>query len=83
MVTQDTVISPFSDIFLGSALPLYTAMWVSTDYTKVNATSSEDRLAPGSCTCVMCTHWLLPRCGDFLFPADWNNLSFLHFLIMG
>ena len=36
--------------FLGSALPLYTSMWVSglvsTDYTKVNATSTEARLAP-------------------------------------
>ena len=42
--------------FLGSALPLYTAMWVSglvrTDYTKLNATSNEARLAPGGCTCV-------------------------------
>ena len=41
--------------FLGSALPLYTAMWVSTDDTKVNTTSTEARLAPGSCTCVQRT----------------------------
>ena len=33
-------------------MPLYTAMWVRADYTKVNAISTEARLLPGSCSCV-------------------------------
>ena len=40
--------------FLGSALPLYMECnvggWFSADYTKVNTTSTEARLAPGSYT---------------------------------
>ena len=43
-------------IFVGSVLPLYTAIWVSglvsTDYTKVKATYTEARLEPGNCTWV-------------------------------
>ena len=35
-------------IFLGSALPLYTTMFVHEDYTIVNTTSTEARLTPGS-----------------------------------
>ena len=37
-------------LFLGSVLPLYTAMWVSVDYTKIHTISTEVKLAPVSCT---------------------------------
>ena len=52
LTTVQHWVTIFKSEFLGSALPLYTVMCMQADYTKVNATSTKARLAPGSCTCV-------------------------------
>jgi hypothetical protein len=81
----------FAVWFLGSALPLYTAMFVRPSIlrpSQIRKKSLKSQRNLIECQLLyMCTHCLLPSCGDFLVLQDvlvnvWMFTCALYFFIL-